>query len=199
MKRKIFVLLLFWLYLACQHQLWAQFTPEEIAKRPKNEQYLKTAKIINAVDIGQGVTKPKRIFLECEEGEISGCWKNVKGKQKGYLEGWRYEIAAYEMDKLLDLNMIPPTVEREFKGKKGSFQYWMEGGMSDLQRMDNGIKIPESNLVDWSKNKYIMRAFDCLIANEDRTQQNIRYTDGWRMILIDHSRSFRSSKKFTKK
>ena len=42
-----------------------------------------------------------------------------------------------------------------------------------------------------------MRAFDCLIANEDRTQQNIVYVDDWRMILIDHSRSFRSSKKFT--
>lgn len=185
------------MFLAYQHQLWAQFTPEEIAQRPEIEQYLNTAKIINAVDIGQGVTKPKRIFIECEKGELSGCWKDVRGKQKGYLEGWRYEIAAYEMDKLLDLNMIPPTVEREFKGKKGSFQLWMEGGMSDLDRMEGDIKIPESKLMDWSKNKYTMRAFDCLIANEDRTQQNIRYTDDWRMILIDHSRSFRSSKKFT--
>jgi hypothetical protein len=101
------------------------------------------------------------------------------------------------MDKLLDLNMIPPTVEREYDGKKGSFQYWLKGGMSDLERMEEGIEIPKSKLLDWSKNKYIMRAFDCLIANEDRTQQNIRYTDDWRMILIDHSRSFRSSKKFT--
>jgi len=46
--------------------------------------------------------------------------------------------------------------------------------------------------------KYLMRAFDSLIANEDRTQENIRYTKDWRMILIDHSRTFGSSKKFTK-
>ena len=46
--------------------------------------------------------------------------------------------------------------------------------------------------------KYLTRAFDSLIANEDRTQENIRYTKDWRTILIDHSRSFRSSKKFTK-
>ncbi|MFW6160098.1 MAG: hypothetical protein ACOC57_03045, partial [Acidobacteriota bacterium] len=41
-------------------------------------------------------------------------------------------------------------------------------------------------------------AFDSLIGNEDRTQQNLLYTKDWRTILIDHSRSFRSSKKFTK-
>jgi len=44
----------------------------------------------------------------------------------------------------------------------------------------------------------LTRAFDCLIANEDRTQQNIRYKKDWRTILIDHSRSFRSSEKFQK-
>jgi len=46
--------------------------------------------------------------------------------------------------------------------------------------------------------KYIARAFDSLIGNEDRTQQNILYTKDWRTILIDHSRAFRSSEKFTK-
>lgn len=197
MRRRVLILFPICLFFMCQYLAWGQFTPAEIALRPQIEQILKAAEIINAVDISEGVTKPKRIFLECKEGEISGCWKDVKGKQKGYLEGWRYEIAAYEMDKLLDLNMIPPTVEREFEGKKGSFQFWMEGGMSDLDRMEDNIKIPKSKLLDWNKNKYLMRAFDCLIANEDRTQQNIRYADDWRMILIDHSRSFRSSKKFT--
>lgn len=48
------------------------------------------------------------------------------------------------------------------------------------------------------KMKYLARVFDSLIANEDRTQQNILYTQDWRTILIDHSRSFRSSEKFTK-
>jgi hypothetical protein len=118
--------------------------------------------------------------------------------QKGFLEGWQYEIAAYEMDKLLGLNMIPPTVEREFEGKRGSLQFWITKEMSDLERMEKGIKIPQKELERWNKQKYLTRAFDCLIANEDRTQQNICYTDDWRTILIDHSRSFRSSDKFKK-
>jgi hypothetical protein len=176
----------------------AQFTAEELAQRPQIEELLKKAEVMKSQDIGEGVTRPIRLFLKKGEVECSGCWKNPKGMRKGYLEGWQYEIAAYEMDKLLGLNMIPPTVEREFDGKKGSLQFWVTSEMSDLERIERGLHIPEHKLVSWSKRKYLARAFDCLIANEDRTQQNIRYTKDWRTILIDHSRSFRSSIKFRK-
>jgi hypothetical protein len=70
--------------------------------------------------------------------------------------------------------------------------------MSDLERMNRKIQIPSADTERWTKMKYLMRAFDSLIANEDRTQENVRYTKDWRMILIDHSRSFRSSRKFSK-
>ena len=95
--------------------------------------------------------------------------------------------------------MVPPTVERIFGGKRGSLQFWVTSVMSDLERMNKGINIPANNVDAWSRRKYLTRAFDCLIANEDRTQQNIRYTSDWRTILIDHSRSFRSDKKNTRR
>ena len=177
--------------------LQAQFTAEEVQKRPQIEKLLKSANISKFEEIGEGVTKPFCFWLKEGEFEIKGCWKNPKGMKNGFLEGWQYEIAAYELDKLLDLNMIPPTVERKFKNKSGSLQFWVEAEMSDLDRMDDGIEIPKEYQVSWAKRKYVMRAFDSLIANEDRTQQNILYAKEWRLIMIDHSRSFRSSKKFT--
>jgi len=97
------------------------------------------------------------------------------------------------MDKLLGLNMIPPTVQRVFKLKRGSLQYWITSEMSELDRYKKEIDIPPEHLEAWSKTKYIMRAFDCIIGNDDRTKQNTRYTKDWRIILIDHSRCFRSS------
>lgn len=198
MKRKIFFGMVLILFIPVVSLLNAQFTPEEIALRPKLEEFLRTAEIIGSKDIGEGVTKPSKLDMKKGDEAHSGCWKNPSGKKKGFLEGWQYEIAAYEMDKLLGLNMIPPTVERKFNGKRGSLQFWITSEMSDLERMERGIKIPPDKLESWNKRKYLTRAFDCLIANEDRTQQNIRYKKNWRTILIDHSRSFRCSEKFQK-
>ncbi|MFC2158392.1 hypothetical protein ACFLT9_11195 [Acidobacteriota bacterium] len=177
----------------------AQFTAEEIQKRSQIEKLLRSADISKFEEIGEGVTKPFCFWLQEGEFELKGCWKNPKGMKDGFLEGWQYEIAAYEIDKLLELNMIPPTVERKFKNKKGSLQFWVDAEMSDLDRMDDGIEIPTEYQDSWAKGKYMMRAFDSLIANEDRTQQNILYAKPWRIIMIDHSRSFRSSKKFTER
>ena len=177
--------------------LEAQFTAEELAQRDEWERLLKTAEIVDFEEIGEGVTKPFRLFLKAGEIEFSAAWKNPKGMQKGYLEGWQYEIASYQMDKLLGLDMVPPTVEREFQGKEGSLQFWVTSEMSDLERMDNGISIPDEEKEQWENQKYLTRAFDCIIANDDRTQQNIRYTKDWRTILIDHSRSFRATREHT--
>jgi hypothetical protein len=198
MKRKFLLEIVFVLLIPLVSFLNAQFTPEELAQRAKLEEFLRTAEIIKSKDIGEGVTKPIKLDMKKGDEEHSGCWKNPRGVQGGFLEGWQYEIAAYEMDKLLGLNMIPPTVEREFECKRGSLQFWITSEMSDLQRMEQGIKIPQDKLGSWNKQKYLTRAFDCLIANEDRTQQNIRYKKDWRTIIIDHSRSFRSSEKFKK-
>ncbi len=179
----------------------AQFTKEEIDQREEYEKFLKTANIVKAQEIGEGVTRPWRLFLETEGLEISGCWKNPEGIQKGHLEGWQYEIAAYRMDKLLGLNMIPPTVERDFEGKKGSLQLWIESEFSLLDVMEQGIPLPDKypEATTFNRGKYLTRAFDSLIANDDRTQQNIRYTKDWRTILIDHSRSFRSTRKYRRR
>ena len=177
----------------------AQFTASELAERPKWEEFLSTAEIIKWEDIGEGVTKPVKLFLKKGDVESKGVWKNPSGIQGGFLEGWQYEIAAYRIDKLLGLNMVPPTVEREFKGKKGSLQLWVTTRYSLLMMMEQHISIPEEAREATDKMKYIIRVFDCLIANDDRTQQNLRYTEDWRTIVIDHSRSFRSSKDYVQR
>lgn len=200
MIRKIIFIAFLILFPAQNYNITAQFTPEELGERAYWEEFLKTGEIINSQEIGEGVTKPIRLYLKKGDREASGIWKNPKGTQEGSLDSWHYEISAYQMDKLLELNMVPPTVEREFKGKKGSLQLWVEAEFSLLDIMEKKIPMPSSgsDLDNTQKAKYLARAFDSLIANEDRTQQNIFYTKDWRVILIDHSRSFRSSNKFTK-
>jgi hypothetical protein len=175
----------------------AQFTTEEISQRPFWEQFLSFATILKSEEIGEGVTKPYALYLKAGETDHKACWKNPSGVQDGFLEGWRYEIAAYRLDKLLGLNMIPPTVEREFQGKKGALSYWATTAYSLLKVQEQNIRIPAQAQPQVDKMKYLTRAWDCLVANEDRTQQNVLYTSDWRTILIDHSRAFRSSGEFS--
>jgi len=178
---------------------YAQFTAEEIAQRPYWEDFLKTADIVRSEDIGEGVTKPQRLYLKKGDVEAKAAWKNPSGGQGYALEGWQYEIAAYRLDKLMDLNMIPVAVEREFKGKRGALSLWATVEYSLLKVEEQKIKWPAGANEQINNMKYLTRAWDCLIANEDRTQQNILYTKDWRTIIFDHSRAFRSAKEFTDK
>jgi len=198
MKRNLFLGLFICFSVFSIAAAVAQLTPTELSQREDIEEWLKTGEIVGSEEIGEGVTKPYRLFLKAGEVELSGAWKNPKGMLQGFLEGWQYEIAAYQMDKLLGLDMIPPTVERKFDKKKGSLQFWIKGTMSDLDRIENGVQMPASHIYQWENRKYLARAFDCIIANDDRTQENIRYTKDWRTILIDHSRAFRSTREHTK-
>ncbi len=199
MKRSAALVLLASVLALALPKAEAQFRPEEIARREADERFLLAAEIVRSEPIGEGVTKPWKLFLKLGDAEGKAAWKDPHGMQGGYLEGWQYEIAAYRLDKLMGLNMVPPAVEREFQGKRGALVLWAENKYSLLKVVEEGIEIPKEALEHTEKMKYLARAWDSLIANEDRTQQNVLYTEDWRMILFDHSRAFRSGLEFTRK
>jgi len=201
MKRRLFVFLILIFILVSQFQSFAQFKQEELAERAKWEEFLKTAKIVafgQPWNKSEAVTEPWELTLEKNGVRRKAVWKNPEGLQKGYLEGWRYEIAAYRLDKLLGLNMVPPTVEKNFRGDKGSCQLEVKYKMMYRQKVKDKIDIPPEKVRGYNRATYMQRAFDNLIANEDRNMGDILLTEDWRLILVDHSRSFRTYKKFTK-
>jgi len=168
-----------------------QFHPEDLDKRPFWEDFLRTAKILKSENIGEGVTKPKRLFLKKGEVEAMAVWKRPTGTDAELFDKWQCEIAAYRLDKLLGVNMVPPTVERRFRMYSGSLQLWVELPMSERTMVNDKIPVPAEKVDHYEKMRDLQRAFDSLIGNSDRSLQNLRYTPEWRMILIDHSRSFR--------
>ncbi len=182
-------------------QCFAQFTPEEVAERAKWEEFLKTAKITGHEQMGgrEAVTEPWKLTLEKDGIIRNALWKNPEGRKKGFIEGWKWEIAAYRLDKHLGLNMVPPTVEKRFQGDRGSCQLWINAWISLKDKYEQNIKILSYKVFHWNRALFLQRAFDNLIANDDRHQNQYLITKDWRMILIDHSRSFRTTKKFTKK
>ncbi|MBD3414813.1 MAG: hypothetical protein GF421_10340 [Candidatus Aminicenantes bacterium] len=178
-----------------------QFTEEEIQNMEKWEEYLKTAEITGHEQMRsrEAVTSPYVLDLEKDGISRKALWKNPEGRVKGFLEGWQWEIAAYRLNKYLGLNMVPPTVEKRFQGNRGSCQLWINAWMSLKDKYEKDISVPPINVLHWNRCLYLQRAFDNLIANEDRHQNQYLITKDWRMLLIDHSRSFRTSRKFTRK
>jgi hypothetical protein len=200
-KRKIVSLLFLVSFLGFLFQLLAQFTPEEIEEREKWEDFLQTAEITDSDQPWgeqEAVTSPWRLTLEKEGVVKQAIWKNPGGILNGFLENWKWEIAAYRLDKYLGLHMVPPTVEKRFRGDRGSCQLLVDYWISLKEKYKQKIKLPSYKIFYWNRALYLQRAFDNLIANEDRHQNQYLITKDWRIILIDHSRSFRTSKKFTR-
>ena len=178
----------------------AQFLPDDLARRAEWEDFLRTAEVVESEQITgrDAVTSPWILTLRKGDLTHRALWKNAEGRMGGFWEGWQYEVAAYLIDKHLGLGLVPPTVERRKGDQRGSCQLWVDDCMSLKEREAKKIKMPPAKVFFWNRATYMQRLWDNLIANEDRHMNQILITPDWRMILIDHSRSFRTAGKFTK-
>jgi hypothetical protein len=105
---------------------------------------------------------------------------------RGFKDSYKTNIAAYELDKLLKMDMVPPAVEREIQGKAGSATLWVE---KIVDATGPGPTDVESR-AHWDAQLARMAMFDNLIANRDRNKRNMLRDDAWNLILIDHTRAF---------
>jgi hypothetical protein len=162
-----------------------------IGREAAIEAQLKTARVTRVQDIGTGVTRPRRAFLDPSEPVASITWKVLPpGRPHGYWESYKSEIAAYELDKLLGMQMVPPVVEREVDGETGAAVMWIDGVTSVKQR---GGQVPGGEA--WAHAIRRMQLFDNLIGNPDRNAGNILIGQTGEFILIDHSRAFITDQK----
>jgi len=148
------------------------------------EEYLRTAECVNMQMLGAGVM---RCDLRPAGLVARMAWRSgPPGIYRGFWESYKAQIAAYELDKLLKMNMLPPAVERQFQGNKGSGTLWVEN------IVDSKAASPdEANRAGWEKQLVQMAMFDNLIGNPDRNPGNMLRDAAWNLILLGHSRAFR--------
>ncbi len=153
------------------------------------EAYLRTAEIDRFEEIPVGVTRPKRAFLKPGGPVASIAWKALPpSRNTGYWESYKSEIAAYEMDKLLGMTMVPVAVEKKWKGQTAAAILWI----SPVRQWKDVRDLPKP--VKWNRQAILMKMFDNLIGNPDRNMGNLIVDDDWNLFLIDHSRAFVDSK-----
>jgi hypothetical protein len=162
---------------------------------PVLEDVLETGSVVAIEELGQGANRPLKVTLQKDGRTVSGVWKPIKrGPREETWESYQAEVAAYELDKMLMLRMVPPTVEREIRGLKGSLQLWLDG----YRRFDEAkSEVPAG--AAWDRTLSRMKTFDNLISNWARTDRDFMVDTDWNVVLIDHSQAFLSTQELAGK
>jgi len=104
-------------------------------------------------------------------------------------EGFVPELAAYKLDRLLGLGMVPVTVRREVNGHQGILQFVPTDTMTERDRVAAGAGKSAPCALD--RQWRAMYIFDTLIRNRARTPSSMLYSpDDWYLMLVDHGDAF---------
>jgi hypothetical protein len=172
------------------------------------EEFLRTAEVLEMERIPVGVTEPSKVTLLKGELTLHAVWKTIDEEQRieqldgkvpeiGFRDSYKHEIAAYELDKLLGLGLVPPTVGRKIDREKGSLQLWLEGVMTDTERRKKDIQPP--NPQAWNNQMFTIRLFLQLTHDTDYNNvSNLLIDPDFRIYAIDFSRAFRLQRKLRK-
>jgi hypothetical protein len=118
-------------------------------------------------------------------------FRSDKGTEFNFRDSWMFNVAAYKIDRLLGLDMVPVSVKRRWKSTQGAYTWWLDDVMMDeAERLKKKISPPDSAL--WNEQMQLVRLFDQLIANVDRNLGNLMITKDWAIWPIDHTRAFRT-------
>ena len=153
------------------------------------EEFLRTAKIDRMQPVKIGVTGTLHgFFAPGGPGNGAAVKKLSPGKRDGFWESYKSEIAAYKLDRLLELDMVPPTVERQFDGEPASVQLWIENTIMLKQMQERKLHSPDG--AGWNRQLHRVQVFDDLSGDIDDNAGNLLFDPAWNFIKIDHSRAF---------
>lgn len=171
----------------------------------EKETFLRTAKIVNAKSSKKGTTDTIRVTLsdgkvthDANVQTIDDRRMTFKGESgttmMNFKDLWEFNVAGWKMAQILGVDdLTAPTVERKYKGRNGSFTWWIDDIMMDEEaRLAKKMQAPDQTL--WAKETNTMHVFTQLIYDWDANATNILYDNQWRLWMIDFSRSFRMEK-----
>jgi len=99
------------------------------------------------------------------------------------------ELAAYRLDRLLQMEMVPVTVARNVDGKDGTLQFLPEKSSTEPERAASGSG--SSAWCSLPKQWNTMYVYDALIYNLGRGPLSMTYNrENWSLMLVGHQDSF---------
>jgi hypothetical protein len=104
-------------------------------------------------------------------------------------DSYKYDLAAYELTKLLGIELIPPVVEREVEGRLGSLQVYLENCIREKDRKRK--KLEPKDPTAFSKALEGTKVFENLTYDECQDTDDLYvHRDDWRICRVDFSEAF---------
>ena len=173
--------------------------PAPVRSCAEMEAFLKTARIGRQRDLPVGVTAPSRATLDDGTFQHDASIQRVdirkttfqtpRGTELNFRDSWQFNVAGYELAKLLELNMVPPYVQRRVGGADASVTWWVSDAMMERDRVRKNLS-PEAPQ-KWNDEMHASRLFHELIGDSDYNMTNTLIAPGWRVWMIDFTRAFR--------
>ena len=174
--------------------------PQPKPKLPKSvEERLSTSHLPNKKELGGGVNESIIV-----SNDVTGVFKPVAGEcpnlRRGIDKGTyaNREAAAYQIDKAMELDLVPPTIVRKIGKKKGSLQHFSKNSKTynDLSFFREG----EKDLINFIKEERQLKkmsTLDIIIGNTDRHRGNVmvqkiieKGKTSYKLVAIDNGLAF---------
>jgi hypothetical protein len=168
------------------------------------ERFLREARIVRRRSAPGGITNSERATLRGADSWEHDAHIQRIDQQKvalplgatvelDFRDSYRNNVAAYRLDRLMGLGMVPVTVVRRDGTLPASFTWWVDDVMMDEKaRTLKKIRVPDVEA--WNRQMWVLRVFDQLIYNFDRNLGNLLIGKDWRIWMIDHTRAFKHFK-----
>jgi hypothetical protein len=163
----------------------------ENAEQKELEEFLKSARIMSVEkNAAAGRGAAWRISLRDAGGSRRGFFKyvNIRRPQISPIS-FKYELAAYTLSKLLQVPVIPPVVERDIEGKKGSLQIYLDNCISEAERRKAGVSaaFDPRNLQDALDELVILES---LVFCDRNINDILIHKDSGRVCRVDFAEAF---------
>jgi len=173
--------------------------PTELDDAAK-ERFLLEGRVVRTKDARGGSTSSRRAMLSLGGIEHEAHVQTIDearsianlegGAELDFRDSYRNNVAAYRLDRLLGLGMVPVTVARPYEGRTAAFTWWVDDvRMSEGERLKKKVLAPDAS--SWNYQIFVVRVFDELIYNTDRNLGNLLIDGDWRIWMIDHTRAFK--------
>lgn len=167
----------------------------------ERESFLRTARIVVRRTLPIGRTRPDRATLTDGRRTHDAHIQTIDTSTRRYdpgrrrwvrlRESYTFNVAAYRLDRLLDLRMVPVSVERSVDGRPAAVTWWVDDVlMMESERLARGVEPPDPDLLRHQLDQ--ARLFRQLIHDTDPNPSNLLIATGWRLWMVDFTRAFRT-------